>query len=646
MGMRRSSYRRWVLLAQVLVVMGLGMAALWNAGSVLLELADPGWWGISLGLPGLLLWLAALAAPRLLAGAAPLPGETYRLVYDAPQGWRDDTARSALVNLARSAGGMSITWARDGFQDGSRQARGCWISVPEGWGDVLRRLVGDVFPGGQVEPDQPPEAGAGVVILRWQAAAPDQADLCLSEGVEGVYYRWRDPETATVALWGMGAEVAARRFAGRADLWPGQGERLCRPPFAGDNPWPGLPAFPASQSDSGLASISRLRRLEPALRVTGQALVVGHDAEGAPAGFALPRLEGVRPLWIVGQAAGQAAVRLACQALQAGVATLFLDGEGGAISLLSQRLMREMALGRVLVCDVDRPAQARFRLNPFWLPAAMGAWPQVFPAWLEWLREMGVTPAGLGLAAYRHSQVAVVLSAMVAAGQEVTIDPPGLCSALDVVDFLRLIESDSLPYDPLELLGEETWAWWLAEGRHTQSFDVHLRLGHLRDRLNTLLALPEYSLLWQAPYLDPLAALSNGTRGLLWRMPDPAAGRARRRLRAYVTSQLLALVALLAAWPSNRPLVVFLHELDAGGWIEWLMRFKTIRLVLAAGRATSLPPTPAPRAALVSRLDREDAALVQPELFPDVRPADLRRLPDMRQIFWRDGKSCTVDLPE
>jgi hypothetical protein len=147
--------------------------------------------------------------------------------------------------------------------------------------------------------------------------------------------------------------------------------------------------------------------------------------------------------------------------------------------------------------------------------------------------------------------------------------------------------------------------------------------------------------LWQAPYLDPLAALSDGTRGLLWRVPDPSG-----RLRAYVTSQLLALVALLAAWPSDRPLLVFLHQLDAGGWIEWLTRFKATRLVLAAERLTSLPPDPAPRAALVSRLDREDVALVQPELFPDVRPADLRRLPDKRQLFWQDGKFCTVDVPD
>lgn len=631
--MKRRTQRRMLFFAQVSIVGGLGLAALWNVGSVLFpELPDPAWLGITLAIPGLLLWLAALVAPRLSALAYPACGESYRLVYDAPPGWPDDQVRLALMALAGSAG-LAITWARDGVHTG------CWLSVPEGWGDVLQRLVGDVFPGGQVEPDEAPLPGDGVVILRCRAALPAMDDLCRLEGVEGVYYRWRDPQTATVALWGVGAKDMARGFARQGDLLSESGDALRRPPYVGENPWPDLPPFPPSQANPGLAAVSRLERLAPALRVAGPALVVGRDTEGVPAGFALPGLEWVRPLWIVGHAAEEVAVNLATQAMRAGIATCFLDAKGTAVSTLARQMMRDVAAGRVLVCDVERPAQTRFRVNPLWLPASPETWSRILPAWLNWLRELGVTPGGLGQAAYRHTQIAVVLSTLVAAGQGVALDLPGLRSTLDLVDFLPVVDAEMLPYDPRRLLGEETWQWWIAEGRNTQSFDVHLRLGHLRDRLDALLSLPEYSVLWQAPYLDLLTALGNGVSGLLWRLPDP-----RRRLRAYVTSQLLALMTLLVVWPAERPLLIFLHELNAGDWVNHLVKFAAARLVFVARQATSLPKRPHPQAVLVSRLDKEDAALLQSQFFSGVRPGDLRRLPETRLLFSQNGAFGTVDL--
>jgi hypothetical protein len=661
--MKRRTHRRMLFFAQVSLVGGLGLAALWNVGSVLLkELPDPGWFGIVLAVPGLLLWLAALGAPRLVAMGIPTYGETYRLVYDAPHGWGDDQARLALMALVNSAG-LGITWARDGFQGpdpqqgtSSLMATGCWLSVPEGWGDVLGRLVKDVFPGGQVELDQAPMPDDGVVVLRWrdrparpgsavragasrgdQLPSPDE--LCRLEGVEGVYYRWRDPQTATVALWGVGAKDMARGFARQGDLLSESGDALRRPPYVGENPWPDLPPFPPSQANPGLAAVSRLERLAPALRVAGPALVVGRDTEGVPAGFALPGLEWVRPLWIVGHAAEEVAVNLATQAMRAGIATCFLDAKGTAVSTLARQMMRDVAAGRVLVCDVERPAQTRFRVNPLWLPASPETWSRILPAWLNWLRELGVTPGGLGQAAYRHTQIAVVISTLVAAGQGVALDLPGLRSALDLVDFLPVVDAETLPYDPRRLLREETWEWWIAEGRNTQSFDVHLRLGHLRDRLDALLSLPEYSVLWQAPYLDLLTALGNGVSGLLWRLPDP-----RRRLHAYVTSQLLALMTLLVAWPAERPLLIFLHELNAGDWVNHLVKFAAARLVFVARQATSLPDRPHPQAVLVSRLDKEDAALLQSQFFSGVRPGDLRRLPEARLLFSQNGAFGTVDL--
>jgi hypothetical protein len=648
--MRRRAQQRLILLGQVLIVAGLGLAAIWNTVSALFRLPNWGWWGAMSPIPGLALWLGALAVPRLLAAAAPAQGETYRLVYDAPEGWRDDAARRALLSLASSAG-LAMAWAKDGAPTGgcalvgdkpdSYVGTGCWLLVPEGWGGVLERMVADVFPGGQVELDELPAPGPGVVVLRWQGDVPFPHDLCRLEGVDGVLYRPRGREAATVALWGAGAGDALfqLQLARRGDVEAAQGEGLRRPPFVGDNPWPDWPVFPPSQSNPGLAAVSRLERLEPALRVTGRALVTGRDAEDAPLGFDLPDLAGARFVWAVGQAAGQASINLAAQAIRGGVPTLFLDGSGTAVSGLVRRLTRDVAEGRVLACDVERPAQTRFRLNPLWLPAAPEAWPRALPLWLDWLRELGVTPGGLGRAAYRHTQVSVVLAALVAAGQGVAIDPPGLRSALDVADFLSMVELDTLPADPRPLLGEETWTWWQTEGRATPPFDVQLHLGHLRDHLNALMGLPEYGVLWRAPYLDPLAALNAGVTGLLWRLPDP-----RRRLRVYTTSQLLALATLLAAWPADRPLVVVLHELEAGEWISALQGFGAARLIVATRQASRLPARELPATLLVSRLDKGDAETVQARFFAGVRAADLRRLPETRLLFWQNKTFATVEM--
>jgi len=102
--MRRRTHRRLVLAGQLLLLGGLGLAVTWNVVSLVSGLLDPGWWGLTLALPGLLLWLGALTAPHLLARAILADdGETFRLVYDAPDGWQDDTARAALRALARSA---------------------------------------------------------------------------------------------------------------------------------------------------------------------------------------------------------------------------------------------------------------------------------------------------------------------------------------------------------------------------------------------------------------------------------------------------------------------------------------------------------------------------------------------------------------
>lgn len=629
--MRRSTQQRLMSASQLLLVGGLILAVGWNVAGLWQPALLAWWWlGLTLLLPGLLLWQGALLAPRLLANAMPVYGETYRLIYDAPEGWSDEAVRTALLNLVRSGIGLDILWAQEGA------GTGCWLAVDSS-GEVLERLVGDVFPAGRLEAGPSPAPGVGVTVLRWHSQLPSPAELCRLEGIEGVYYRWRDPATATVAIWGPDAGEVARQWAAPVDILIGQGEALRRPRFTSDNPWPNLPVFPSSQHNPGLAAVSRLEQLAPALRVTSPGLIVGHDVEGQLVGFGLPELAGMQSVYVVGQAAEQVAVSLTCQAVQAGLPTVFMDGRGTAAVQLSRRLLREIATGRALFCDVERPAQSRFRLNPLWLPGDEQSWPRILAgAWLGWLRELGVTPGGLGQVAYRHTLAAAVLTALTAAHHGLALEVRSLRDALVSPDFLTTLDEAALLGGVLE---DETRTWWLAEGRRATTFDAHLRLGHLRERLSALLELPEYGVLWRGPYLDPLAVLNDGVSGLFWRLPDP-----RRRLRPYVTSQLLALTTLLTVWPAERPVVIVLHELEVGDWVRQLAAFAGARLLIASERVPTLVGLPAATALLASRLETpEDAEALQAQL-PGVSATDLRRLPATCLVFRRGQDIGTLEL--
>jgi hypothetical protein len=179
----------------------------------------------------------------------------------------------------------------------------------------------------------------------------------------------------------------------------------------------------------------------------------------------------------------------------------------------------------------------------------------------------------------------------------------------------------------------------LAEGRRASTFDAHLRLGHLRARLSALLELPEYKMLWRSPYLDPLKAFSGETCGLFWRVPDP-----RRRLRPYITSQLLAVATLLATWPAERPVLIILHELEAGLWAHRLASFPAARVVLSSESVPALDRLPVVTSLVVSHLARADAGKLEGRLLAEVQPADLRRLPANRVVFQRGREWGTVDL--
>ncbi|MCP4367646.1 MAG: hypothetical protein GY797_05980, partial [Deltaproteobacteria bacterium] len=172
---------------------------------------------------------------------------------------------------------------------------------------------------------------------------------------EGVYFRWRSETSAIVALWGAGAETAAKQFAQPEALLPGRGPALLSPEFNGDNPWPELPRFPSSEDYAGLSAVSRLERIAPGLRVNGTpALIIGRDSEGQPVGFALPDLAGMRLLRVIGQAADMAVIELVQQAIQANRPAFVLDGQGVITTRLARRLLREVATEKVLMCDVER----------------------------------------------------------------------------------------------------------------------------------------------------------------------------------------------------------------------------------------------------------------------------------------------------
>ncbi len=633
--LKQDTHRRLVLGAQRLTLGGLGLAVCWNLVS--LFLGSNGWWpALVLPWPGLLAWVAALAAPHLLAKTAPAEHpHTYRLLYSAAPGWDDTRARQSLLTLMRSGVGLDIIWARDG------QEIGCWLAT-SGYKKVLERMVLDVFQDGSLEVTPALAVGPGVVVLHWQPGVeiPPAAELCQMEGVEGVYFRWRSETSAIVALWGSGAETAARQFAQHEALLPGRGPALLSPEFSGDNPWPELPRFLSSEDYAGLSAVSRLERIAPGLRVNGTpALTIGRDSEGQPVGFALPDLAGMQLLRVIGQATNLAIIELVQQAIQANRPAFVLDGQGVITTRLARRLLREVATEKVLMCDVERPAQSRFRLNPLWLPDTGPARDRALASgWLDWLRELGVTTGGLGQVACRHTLVAVMLTALATTQRGLVLDPPGLREALLTPDFLALLGENFIP-GGRGILDDEAWAWWLEKGRHTTSFDVHLRLAHLRDRLGALLDLPEYSVLWQGPYLNPLVAASSG-QNLFWRLPDP-----RRRLSAYVTSQLLALTTLLTAWPADRPpLLLFLHELDIGSaWIERLRSFPNVRLVISTERVIKLWPKAHRGGLLVSRLDDESAERVQAEL-PDIKATDLRRLPPARLLLQQGSEVSTVEM--
>jgi len=296
--MKRGTHRLLIFVSQASTVGGLGLAAVWNLAYLIFDLSpDPGWWGLLAPLPGLILWGVAPALPGLTSASIPAPDTVFRLVYSAPDGWRDEQARTALLNLATRAGWLDIAWVRD------TQGSACLLAAPAGYEAVLHRLVGAVFPGGQLEADDAPLPRDGVTILRLKrdAAFPAPDQLCMKTGVEGVYYRWQSAETAILSLWGDERVMdVALEYAKKGDLLPGKGSELLKPRFGGGNPWPGLPVFPPSGGNPGLNAVSGFERLEPGLRLNGSGgLVLGRDAGGGRIGSLFPiwRVRGAPACW-------------------------------------------------------------------------------------------------------------------------------------------------------------------------------------------------------------------------------------------------------------------------------------------------------------------------------------------------------------
>jgi hypothetical protein len=624
--------RRWLALAQSLILAGLLGGVIRNAAGLWWGWPELPWWGAPLlAGPGLLAWGVGAVAPALLAPTG-RRGQSFRLTYSTAVDWDDRRLRQALLTLTRLGGNFDLVWANDGT------GPACWIRLDDD--RVFARIAADLLPGFDLEADPPPDPTGGVVVLQWQTAPPEPEEWCRQPGVAGIYFRWLSETRAVVAVWGEEAVASARHYAAREDLLPGTGAALLRPRFTGDNPWPALPRFPPSTVSAGLSSTVRLDLTAPVLRLNGTGgLTLGYDPAGQPVGFSLPALGGLERLNIYGREADEVVATLVVQAVRAGVPVALLDGEGKVGARLRRELSREAAADQLLFCDAARAARSRFRLNPFWLPPDRAMWPAVFEHWSDWLQTLGVTPAGLGLAAYRHTRAAVILTALLATRQGLTLDPPALRGALEAPTYLPTA-GERLP-EAAEMLGEPLWTWWNRTGRSASGFDAQLRLRQLQERLKALLELAEYRVLWQGPYLDPLAALRSG-QSLIWRLPDP-----RRRLRLYIASQLAALVTALTAWPAGGgPVLVILHELKPEFFEESAARLSC----LPAARVVSAARQPTHRAVtgtlLLSRLDRAGTEWVweRAENLTGLRAADLRRLAPGHLVCCLAGQWGALDL--
>lgn len=443
--MKRSDHRRLILTLQISIIVGLALAVAWNVISLFL---NPNLWWISLILPapGLIGWPIVILVPKVLSARSRSAKEqsvstTFRLLYNSPPGWNSERSQKALLNLIKTGVQLDIFWSRDGEQPG------CWLTVTS-YSGVLERLVPDVFPEGSLESDICPEPGEGTVILHWKRdlkAIPSPAELCSLTGIEGVYFRWLSENSAIVALWGPQAKEITDRFAEPGVYLQGKGRELLTPSYVGDNPWPALPPFPSSKIYAGLSSVSHLIRVVPELRMNGTpGFVLGKDVDAHSVGFTLPALDGMNLLYVTGQSTESVVMTLVQQAVQSKRSVFLLDGQGMIATRLSRRLLREVATERVLLCDVERAAQSRFRLNPLWMPGDVKVIRQVFQGWMHWLRELGVTAGGSGLLAYRHTQIAVVLTALMTQHRNMLLDVPRFREALLAPDFLSLIGQNSL----------------------------------------------------------------------------------------------------------------------------------------------------------------------------------------------------------
>lgn len=623
--MTRRTHRLLIFIAQSAVVIGLGAATLWNILGALTPTIIPiGWWGLLLPLPGLLLWIGTLIAPDLLARMTPLPDQAFRLVYTTPDDWHDDTVRAALRNLAQAVGGIGITWARDG--DGI----GCWVTVPANGADILHRMAQDIFPTGYFEPDNPPLPTTGVAVLGWKDRAPSPPELCRLDGVNGVYIFWQDARRAIVSVWGPRAAFSMWALSAKTDLLPGTAGDLVRPRFRGQNPYPDFPPFPPSGGNPGLSAVSDFEKTEPALRITPPGLILGLDPAGKTVGFNTA-LDGVHLAWFIGEYSAVLTADIVRQALSHNLRVFLFDGTGAVITRLIKTAMRELASGRALLCDLDRPAQTKFRLNPLWLPAETQWQPGTVRAWQQWLAEIGITPAGLGQVTVQHTIVAVTLIAFAAQERGLLFDPVSLRDTLNTPDILPALRL------PEGILDPEIRQWWQHTGRHTSNFDAHLRLSHLRDRLTQWLTIPEYRVLWQTPYDNPVALLEQRT-ALFWRVPDPTGFR-----RAYINSQLMALTNLLRTLPAGEPpAAVILHGLNPGFWGERLHALPGVRLLAADIDGKKIPDSIRPQTLVISRLNRSAATHLSSVL--NIRESDLRRLPAGRLIIKKGKKMGTVDM--
>lgn len=583
-------------------------------------------------------FLSSLVLPYL--GMGP-PLAYYRLRYTTPPDWDDGKARRALYALADRAGRVSVVWER-GYE-GLR----CYVGVPPAYAGILGRMAPDVWPGGVLQPVEPPApSGDGFILPLSQKSEPPT--LLEMPPTGALAYYVCGVGVVTVSGWGVRTPKGAEGVQLRGNL---SLQRLLRPPVKG-RPDVEMSLFPSSAALPEIASQSSISiPVPPGYVLSNPALTLGAGEGGVEVGLSLGAgqkgsfFEHIAVLGGAHADAGLGTKHWQVYDLLEGIAAtgmgvVLLDGAGDITPVLAQGpLRRDVSEGRAQVIDLERPGQG-VRVNPLWLPPQSELWPAFLGRWVAWMQDLGVTAAALGRDNYLLTLAVVGKTALAAAASGMALDPPTLRGTLADPSFLRV---GDVPLPGNGVLGEAEH-WWQEEGRKLSRFRLKAGVSVFRQRIGGLLDDVVYRVLWSEPYLD-LPVILDGGGALLCRLGTP-------RLSPYGSGLLLALMGVLArrrALGCERPLALVASDLPVGSRLGSLLGLAgesntAVALISRQGDTYPEALDGTVGTVVVRRVEDEAAAGGLLPILDGVTLPDLLTLPDGRAVIKMDEGVCTVQL--